>query len=806
MADGNILIPSPVFPVAIDSDYTLFLTYDSTQSCLSEDLAQEDLEINIYPAVENEVFPDNGFVTIGKELIYYDSVEKYNGKVCRLINCIRGIEGEIKPVYIKQTPVYGMVVAQQQNQLIEAILAIENTIGDIVDVQDFSDTRNIPNELRLKGTHLEETLTLQTSIKSLLSCAPSDDDSCPQVDFIFNTFSTTPITAEYCIRIQGSYQSYQLDFGDGSSVTDLFEGTHTYTSGPVDPVLTVINDACTLVLTPETPREGCDIDPVVGPAVSFHVPIPSVTDFPSFIYPQRVCTGPLNNLPPIAVPGLDLASLCSCISAIAVNNPSIISCIGCNFPSTISVIGCNFPSVISAIGCNFPSVISMTGCCNIPSVIRFKGSIPSVLEVSVVGNAIPTQISIVGTSCIPSIISFSSPLPNIPSTIRIKGTPIPSTISLIGCNLPSVISIVGCCTFPSTIRIKGSFPSTISLVGSFPSSISLIDSLPSSISLIGCNFPSTIRVKSSIPSVINVSCCNIPSVISIVGNINLPSVIRVKGSLPSVITVSCCEMPSVISVVNSNVPSLISVVGNIPSTISIIGCDIQSVISVINTVPNEIIVRSSIPSVISVQCCDVPIPSEIKFKDCCYIPSEIAFGPAPSITFESPPLVSVDWGVPPVISVICGATSSPMAMRGMADTAGIPITISELLPKEIKILAPNLKLSHNLPEYIPVKSINVPSEILVRNIDIPKEINIKSDLPKELFLRLAPDFSIVIPDIKVTGIPSYIELIGPSSIQLILPENTVVPLKYEGPPSFELILDKDSKELLRNIAIPSPKI
>src|SRR5277367_3817764 len=126
-------IPKITYPLAIDNDYTLFRTYNTSQATLARDLNEVAEIIEITPRTSNEmdVWPDNGFVTIGKEIIYYDGVVKNSsGKIVQFKDCIRGVEGNVDS-YQAGLPIYGNVVAQTHNQLIDAIMAIENTIGDI---------------------------------------------------------------------------------------------------------------------------------------------------------------------------------------------------------------------------------------------------------------------------------------------------------------------------------------------------------------------------------------------------------------------------------------------------------------------------------------------------------------------------------------------------------------------------------------------------------------------------------------------------------------------------------------------------
>ena len=67
--------PNPVYPWALDSDRTLFLVYNTTESQLTRDnnaWAQE-IEIEAVCETNQEIWPDNGFATISGEIFYYDA-------------------------------------------------------------------------------------------------------------------------------------------------------------------------------------------------------------------------------------------------------------------------------------------------------------------------------------------------------------------------------------------------------------------------------------------------------------------------------------------------------------------------------------------------------------------------------------------------------------------------------------------------------------------------------------------------------------------------------------------------------------
>jgi len=153
------------------------------------------------------------------------------------------------------------------------------------------------------------------------------------------------------------------------------------------------------------------------------------------------------------------------------------------------------------------------------------------------------------------------------------------------------------------------------------------------------------------------------------------------------------------------------------------------------------------------------------------------------------------------------------------NTEDFEVEINDLgIPSEIKVVVPkfpDIRIKHDIPEFINIKS-DLPNKIVLYQADVlPKEIkiinealipnNIKidaSDLPNSIkidsssipgSIKLeAPNIPSVIrvdgseiPDtIKVVGIPDSIEVKMPSEIvaRLQVPENLEIPLVYKGGP------------------------
>ena len=153
------------------------------------------------------------------------------------------------------------------------------------------------------------------------------------------------------------------------------------------------------------------------------------------------------------------------------------------------------------------------------------------------------------------------------------------------------------------------------------------------------------------------------------------------------------------------------------------------------------------------------------------------------------------------------------------NTDDFEVEINDLgIPSEIKVVVPkfpDIRIKHDIPEFINIKS-DLPNKIVLYQADVlPKEIKIvnealvpnsikidATDLPNSIkidsssipgSIRLeAPNLPSVIridgseiPDtIKVVGIPDSIEVRMPSEIvaRLQVPENLEIPLVYKGGP------------------------
>lgn len=380
--------PNIVYPISFDDSSTLYLVYNSSQSVLSANLSAGNIEIPVVPvgADEDEIWADNGFITISGELIYYDLVEKNDdGKVSKFKRCFRNFDGEQGVYNPRGTPVMGFVVAEHSNQILNAIIATETFIGKNFD---------------------EDVTTLDWRIRNLQDTTRiTDDFGCPEISLTIRTIESSPSTGTtiaYEIEIIGVIDTFLLEFGDGNTTTSTDSGEYTYApSANIDPIIRAGHGDCLIIQTPIV--RDSTTEPVI-----------STTDNTLDI-----------NFPEVNIPDININ-----VEPFELDVPVInvaLPCLDTNFPS----IYISVPDTIN-ISPGIPSEITFIG--DIPSIITLNGTIPDTIEVigisdiNIIGD-FPSSISIEPFS-IPDI-SFADP--GIPSVITFGDVP----------SIPEVITIVG---------------------------------------------------------------------------------------------------------------------------------------------------------------------------------------------------------------------------------------------------------------------------------------------------------------------------------------------------------------------------
>jgi hypothetical protein len=231
-------VPQPVYPNGYDTDRTLYKVTNFGETVLSEDLPAWSNIINVTPVSRNEIWPENGYVTIKGELIYYDNIVKdpSSGKVIQLIKCIRNINNVNPYLYKKNTDVRQFVIAQHHNSLARAIVNLQNLLG----YENNTDIKTIDRKIK--------------TINNIISLG--DDCECPQANFSYNIVSTDTSSGtiiSYSLVIYGKFNSFRIDFGDGKATTTSSFGTHTYPPNiPINPAVRIFQNACDCAQTTPT--------------------------------------------------------------------------------------------------------------------------------------------------------------------------------------------------------------------------------------------------------------------------------------------------------------------------------------------------------------------------------------------------------------------------------------------------------------------------------------------------------------------------------------------------------------------------
>lgn len=544
--------PVPVYPEAIDSDYTLFLVYNTTETKLCTDNAPWALEIDLIPVGEDEdeIWSDNGFANIEGELLYYDSVLKDDttGKVKKLRGCARNLGGEQTKFNSKGTWIRSYVVAEHHNQLVTAILKTENFIGFNFD---------------------ERRATLDWRIRNLQELQVIFDDySCPDINFTFNLIEDDPVTgkvAEFLVEITppGSINSFRLDFGDGAFTTTDFEGTHTYAvNAVVDPVVTVSNDKCQIIQTPIERSEPAEPPPQVDEAFDF--PVPEVPDVPDFTFVPCDVPEPDINLPPLIVPCLSLEGQIGPI-------PSVIE--GPNFVSQIVITGpdgpLNLPSIIEIIG----------GPINIPPVVIIDPPIPPTI---IIDPPIPPTIVLLPPQ---SSILLSLDARDLPRLEVDWGRMPDMTVAM---------------TLSKEVRTPQRFAADPSLVAEFGSEFADLFSASETmtVSYEPVELPSEIRIIAPEMPKIVVDTSNMIDRIKIDSSeVKIPD-IKIHGPdtpIPTTIRFDASDVPESFDLVYRGGPIPVKVDTEVTLKVENVNIPERIILEVPTPIPNRIIVESNIP-------------------------------------------------------------------------------------------------------------------------------------------------------------------------------------------------------------------
>lgn len=573
----RLLPPDILYPKAIDSDTTLYAVYNTSESTLATNNQAWSEEITIIPVDvnKNEIWALNGFLNISGELIYYDLVEKNSdGKIFKFKRCLRNF-GRIQTQFNAiGTPVRGFVVAEHHKQLVDAIISVEDFVGE-----NFS----------------TDIATLDWRIRNLQNTPTIIDDfGCPTITLITEIVSQDNVrgtTINYEIDIVGTVDKFLLDFGDGFSTTSTQSGTHIYApNANIDPVISATTGNCSISQT--AIKRSSDTSPTAAATNNLvNVVIPNIPNPPNI----NINVAPTDfKLPiiPINFPCLNLGISSFNFPSVIDVNPGIPSFIDTNIPSIIDVIGgFTLPSsIIVTGGFSLPSIIDFTNSPTIPSIISF-GNVPSIPEVQFATPFFP--LVQFGPTDFPNIQVTP---PNIP--------PIsfgPAPVISVAWGTPPVISCACSITCPSASGASMAAWQTNYLddlgIDEVQAPVEYnFAGIPSEIRIVPANIPPAIKLEHDLPSIINIitpkfddiriNASEIPREIKIIA----PNEIRITGhEIPKIIKI---EMPEIIKFEDPKIPSVITIDGSgIPSIITINGSGIPSYIELKHNLPDFIQLR-----------------------------------------------------------------------------------------------------------------------------------------------------------------------------------------------------------------------
>ena len=744
---ANYFPPTPVYPKSYDSDYTLFLVYNTSETITTEENFPwaDEISIKPVPKDKNEIWAPNGFANIEGELFYYDDVEHHyydqsdetSKRINKLKRCSRNLGGTHTKHNLAGSEVRGFVIAEHHNQIVDAILKVENFVGE-----NFStDTSTLDWRIR----HLQQLPII------------FDDFTCPDVTFDFYTVSSNPATGilvQYFVTINGTFTNYRLDFGDGEFTTSSTSGTHRYAPNSIiDPILTISNSKCTIVQSPIERILATEPVAVTTPP-TFEIPVPTVPEIPKCNFPNPCVPSNLPQIPPIVFPCLDISSIASTILSVVISEintlPSIITFGPLpNIPSLI-----NFgpmPSIPSKVyfgpipGGGIPSKIYFVlPPIPLPTKIYFDPIyIPTKIYFDPMPNPIPSRIVFGPAPTIPTKINFG-PAPKIPTKIEFGPAPtIPTKIAFGPAptvptkiefgpvsKLPTKIEFGPAPTLPTKI-VFGTAPSIPTKIVFGPA-----PSIPTKI---------VFGPAPSIPTKIEFGPAPfIPTKISFGPAPFIPTEI-LFGPAPTIPTeIVFGPAPFIPTKIEFGPAPTINVTWGSPPTVScVVTVSCPSASPTPFRASSDILTDGLDP--IEIQSNDMGIPSEIML-----VVPEI---PDIRVIHDIPQIIRIEAPSIPDVKII---------------GPEIPI------PQEIRVTA------NNIPSTIELVSYNLPTSIKLDVSDLPKAI--KLEVPENL-PSIKIDATGIPTTIQVVGIPSTIELVGaPSEIKLVMPEKPEIELVYKGAP------------------------
>jgi hypothetical protein len=551
--------PVPSYPKSIDTDHTLYLVHNTTETKVNADNSPWSQEIEIVPvqADKAEIWANNGFANLNGELLYYDAVElNDDGKVIKLKGCARELGGESTKFNKRGTWIRSYVVAEHHNQLVTCALKTQNFIG-----------RNFDPRMETLDWRIRNLQELEVIF---------DDFNCPDINFTWNIIENHPvrgILAEYFLEITppGSISSFRLDFGDGNSTTTALQGQHRYAiNARMDPVVRASNDKCQIIQTPIERLNPAEPPPEVQEA--FEIPVPEIPDFPDFTFVPCEVPEPDINLPPLVTPCFSLEGQIGPL-------PSVITGPNINLVSNVTITSNNPIQILH-------SNITITGGDNIPNIIVIDPPIPPTI---IIDPPIPPTIVIV------------PPQSNITVDLDVTNTIMPK----IEVDWGVVPEMEVAMTFARAVKTPQRFAADEELMAEFGSEFSdLFDTKQSmKVEYESVGIPSEIKIILPDDPVVRLDASSLDkkSIKIDATSVNLPKDIKIYGPespIPNSIVFDASDLVESLKIL-STMPPIKLDASEIPKSIELkMDREIPNkiVVEMLNPIPDRIFVESNIPN------------------------------------------------------------------------------------------------------------------------------------------------------------------------------------------------------------------
>lgn len=233
-------------------------------------------------------------------------------RVYKFKTLIRGYNGTTPSFHPAKSWVRMFILAEHHNLMAQAVLELENLAG--------VDWSNDQESLDFRLRDLDDRCLENDECPEGILHVEEEVDDCFRIRKI-----------KYRAEISGNAETFEIDFGDGTTTTAL-EGTHDYPLGVhFEPRLSVANKSCMIDTTPEQEGER-EVETII----------------PALQCPEITCPPPTPiNIPEIPPP-------------VPPPTPQSIITLSCP-PCTVPTLLADIPTMITVMTPQFPTLITVTG-------------------------------------------------------------------------------------------------------------------------------------------------------------------------------------------------------------------------------------------------------------------------------------------------------------------------------------------------------------------------------------------------------------------------------------------------------------